>query len=383
MNDKLKKYNYFRILTIVVFIVLGIIFGFFVFVDYFGKDVFELEFIQYFIKLLVFLLIYLITYGLLNFLSVIWHELGHLIFGLKAKMKFISFNVLGFTFIFDNNKIKVTKEAKIPGILGYCNMATDSKKKYNKNEIKLFYMGGVIFHIIAVIVTVTIVVFIHNKYLKYIGILNIIINMYLALYNLIPSINKSGTNTDALHLKYYYDDEEYINTVSRFQQLQILIAKGCNLKDIDESYFTMPKKIKTNTDLLNAMIYTDYLSSNEQYKESFEYTKKILDEAKTILTKQDVITLKIQLINNIFYCGDDLEQIKNIWDDDIKRYLDLMGDVLPICIGINYLYATLIEKNEINSKRYLKQFQQLNRKRYDKYMIEDVDKIIEDVNKRQ
>lgn len=382
MNEKLKKFNYLRILVTSIFIVLVPVFGFLILVKTFGKGIFELEFFKFLLLILIFSIIYLIIYSILNFISIIWHEIGHLIFGINAKLKFVSFNVLSYTFTFENNKLKIKKETKIPGIKGYCNMKTEENKQYNKKSIKLYCMGGIIFHFVSIIITIILMSVNDNIYLNYIYILNIIINMYYALYNSIPAINKSGTNTDALHLIYYIEDQDYLNTISKLQTLQSLIAKGCDLKDIDAKLFCMPEKFKTNSDVKNAMIYVDYLSSKDQYKEASEYAKKILEEAKEILSKQDIISLKLQFMNCIFYGGYNLNEIAKIWDEDIQEYLDLMGKAEPVFIGFNYMHATLIEKSESNSKKYLNQFQQLNKKIYDKNRIEETEQLINDVKKK-
>jgi hypothetical protein len=278
--------------------------------------------------------------------------------------------------------LKIKKEAKIPGVKGYCNMNIETNKKYNKNSIILYYMGGIIFNLLSAIISIILIFFTSNVYLKLICILNIGINIYLAIYNAIPAITKSGANTDALQIIYYLEDEKYINTISKIQMLQGLLAKECDLKDIDTNLFNNPQIFKTNSDIWNAMIYVDYLSSKEQYHEASKYAKKILEEANELLSKQNIITLKLQLMNCIFYGNGNFGQIKEIWDEEIKKYLDLMGKVVPTYIGFNYMYASLVEKNESNSKKYLNQFKQLNKKKYDKYQIEETEQLINDVNKK-
>ena len=57
----------------------------------------------------------------------------------------------------------------------------------------------------------------------------------------------------------------------------------------------------------------------------FVTTAKTDEEAKELLSKQHIITLKLQLINCIFYNDGNFEQIKELWNEDIKQYLDLMG----------------------------------------------------------
>lgn len=381
MNETLKKFKYVKFLVNFIYIAFLIAFGGFV-ATKLPSQLYELDFVYFFLSLTIVLILFGLLFYIIYFISIILHEVGHLIFGLNAKLTFISFNILSFTFCIENNRLKIKKEAKIPGVLGYCNMTTEKNKKYNKNSIKLYYMGGIIFNIILVLISIALIIFTNNKYLILIYILNIGNNVYLAINNTIPTITKSGNNTDALQIIYYLDDEEYINTMSKLQMLQGLLAKGCALKDIDTNLFSNPQTFKTNSDVLNAMIYVEYLSSKDQYHEASEYAKKILEEAKELLSKQYIISLKLQLMSCIFYGDGDFNQIKEIWDEDIKKYLDLMGKVAPIYIGINYMYATLIEKNELNSKKYLTQFQQLNKKNYDKYMIEETEQLINDVNKK-
>jgi len=382
LNEKLKKFKYVKFLVNAFCFAFLIAFGGFV-ATKLPSQLYELDFVYFFLSLAIILILFGLLFYIICFTSIIMHEFGHLLFGLNAKLTFISFNILSFTFCIENNKLKIKKEAKIPGVLGYCNMTTEKNKKYNKNSIKLYYMGGIIFNIILVFISIVLIIFTNNIYLKLIYILNVGINIYLAINNAIPTITKSGVNTDALQIIYYSDDEEYINTMSKLQMLQILLAKGCELKNIDNNLFSNPQTFKTNSDVLNAMLYVDYLSAKKQYKKASEYAKKILEEAQEILSKKDIMTLKLQLMNCIFYSNDDLNQIKKIYDEEIKKYLDLMGKAVPVYIGISYMYSTLIEKNEENSKKYLNQFRQLNKKNYDKYMIEEAEQLINDVNKKK
>ena len=380
-NEKLKKFKYVKFLIDAIYFTFLIAFGGFV-ATKLPNQLYELDFVYFFLSFTIILILFGLLFYTLYFISIILHEFGHLIFGLNAKLTFISFNILSYTFCIENNKLKIKKEAKIPGVLGYCNMTTEKNKKYNTNSIKLYYMGGIIFNIILAFISTVLIFFTNNVYLMLIYILNIGNNVYLAIANAIPTITKSGKNTDALQIIYYADDKEYINTMSKLQMLQGLLAKGYDLKNIDKNLFSKPQTFKTNSDVLNAMIYVDYLSSKDQYHEASKYAKKILEEAKELLSKQYIISLKLQLINCIFYSDGDFNQIKEIWNEDIKKYLDLMEKVTPIYIGINYMYATLIEKNEENSKKYLNLFQQLNKKNYDKYMIEETEQLINDVNEK-
>jgi hypothetical protein len=126
----------------------------------------------------------------------------------------------------------------------------------------------------------------------------------------------------------------------------------------------------------------DYLSSLDKYNDIIEYSNKMLNECGDLLSKQDVITIKLQLINSLFFLNKE-DEIKELWNQDIRKYLDTMGGVAPVFIIFNYMYSTLIDKNSDDSKKYLEQFNKLNRKRYDSYLLKEADELLEEVNKRK
>lgn len=382
MNKKLKKFKYVQYLANVILGGFETAYVGFIAIKL-SNQIHKIGFLYVYLYFVVALVLFCLLYYIVYFASIIIHELGHLIFGLKAKLSFVSFNVYKYTFYIADNKLNFKKDTVIPDVLGYCNMSFDKGKKYSKKSMILYFMGGIIFNLILVFISIILLVCTNNIYLKHVYILIITVNSYLAIYNAIPATIKSGGGTDALNMIYYLSDEEYINTLSRLNVLQSMLAKGCKLKDIDKNLLCKPDTFKTNSDVLNALFYVDYLCSNEKYYEASEYAKKILKEAKDFVSKPNMISLKLSLISCIFYTNDNLDEIKELWNEEIKKYLDFIGKIVPVGIAYNYLYATLIEKNEENSKKYLNQFQQLNKKKYDKYQIEEAEKLINDVNKRK
>ena len=164
LNEKLKKFKYVKFLVNVIYFAFLIAFGGFV-ATKLPSQLYELDFVYFFLSFTIVLILFGLLFYIIYFISIILHEVGHLIFGLNAKLTFISFNILSFTFCIENNRLKIKKEAKIPGVLGYCNMTTEKTKKYNKNSIKLYYMGGIIFNIILVLISIVLIIFTNNIYL--------------------------------------------------------------------------------------------------------------------------------------------------------------------------------------------------------------------------
>ena len=382
MKEKLKKYKLIQTIIFVLYFSFILLCGI-KYVSILPKSIYDKELLEFYLGFSIILLIYLVVFYLINFFSIIWHELGHLIFGLKAKLKFISFNILSFTFYKENNKLKIKKEAKLPGILGYCNMTTDENIKYSEGKIKLYFFGGIIFNIIAAIISTVLYFIVGNAYLKLAMMFLIGNSIYFALNNATPAETKTGGSTDALHILYYKQDNNYIDVFSKITKLQKLLVSGTELKDIDPKLFNNPQTFKTGADILSATIYVDYLTSKEKYGEAKQYIEKILSDGKEILSKQNVITLKLQHIISIFYENKEMERIKDIWDDEISNYLKVVSKIDPIFIGLNYMYASLVENNKENAEKYLKQYQKINKKHFTNYQLEDAKKLFEEIDKRK
>ena len=336
INNKLNKYKKLKIYLNIIYTTLLTIFGFYTLINIFGIEIFELPLNEYITIVAAFCFIYIIIYSLLFFINIIFHEVGHLIFGLFAKLKFVSFNILGFT---------ISK------------------------------------HFISIVANLIMFIFINNIYLDFIFIFNIFMNLYLLIYNILPCIHNSGAFSDGLHIIYYLEDNNYIKLISKVNKLQRMLLNETELKNIDSSFFTKPKTFNSLVDILNGKIYIDYIMSKCKYKEAINFCKKMLKDENELLTNQDIITIKLQLILATFYLNKNIYEIKDIWNDDIKKHVDLMSKVVPVYIGINYLYFSLIEKNNEISNKYLNQFKKLNRKKYEKYQIDELEQLIFDVNK--
>lgn len=377
MDKKLKRFNYLRILLDILYFVFIIIYALYL-VD---NIVVKIPIDDFFILLCLFVITYCVVYYLIYTLLIIGHEFGHLIMGRKAGLKFIAFNIFSYSFTVKGGKLEVKKEAKIPGVRGYCNMTTEAKKKYDKKAIKLYYMGGILFNAITFLVSLLVMLLIDNIYIDAVLLLSLGMNLYAALYNLVPAELKAGTPTDALHYLNYLEDNNYLELVSNVQRIQLLLASGVELKDIDEKLFMKIDKIKYKGEVINALIYIDYIVSKEKYNEAIEYINDLMKNSKDILSENDNLTLRIQLINCYFYT-DELDSIKDVWDKKLKEYLDIMGKISPVFIVVNYMYYSLIEVNNREKKKYLEQFNKVKDNFYDKNTINDCIEYIEEVDKK-
>ncbi len=380
MKETIKRFNYIRIIFNILYLVLT-----FLVLRYYGKifgeNLLELELKEFLILYISFLVLF-ITYMLIYFISIMGHELFHLLFGLKAKMKFVSFSVLNIKITKENDKLKIKYSHQIQGAKGYCSMVVDDSVVYNKKDITKFFMGGIIFNILLSIISVIIIIITENLYIDIIFVLSLIWNIYIAAYNAVPGATKGGVSSDMLHLLYYYKDSNYLKTISNVQLIQHQLDNGVELKDIDSKLFEMPKQFDSKGDILNALLFIDYTLSKEDYKTSIGLIKKVMKEAKYLLIEQEITILKLELIGAIMHDSCDINEMKDLWDDNVKKFLQVMWKFEPIFIAYNYMYCSLIEENNEMKEYWLNQLEAAKKKKFKKEDIENAEDLIKDINSK-
>lgn len=253
MKNK-KIFNFLKVVINIAYFVSMMMLGI-----YMAEKWIELEFIDFFSKLLIMTLGMYVVY----FISIIWHEFGHLVFGIRAKLKFDSFSIWKFKITKKNDKLMIKKSPTIPGIGGYCQMIFDENKEYAKTKITFYSLGGIIFNFIFVIIFSILLAFSNSTYLNIIAMSFIGTNLYFALYNLVPAINISGVSSDMLQVINLLNDQEYIKVLSRVFTIQNLLSSGCELKDIDENLFYMPTDFSNYSNIIMAQYYIDYIAEKK------------------------------------------------------------------------------------------------------------------------
>ena len=80
------------------------------------------------------------------FLQLIIHEAGHLVCGLISGYRFVSFRVLSYTLLKEDNKFKV-KEFSLSGTAGQC-LLSPPDKPVEEVPIILYELGGILFNLL-------------------------------------------------------------------------------------------------------------------------------------------------------------------------------------------------------------------------------------------
>ncbi len=200
MKNELK-YKILRIIIAILFI-SSVFFAIWNHLDRVLTD----EMIDEGIPMLIHGIIAFLLYAIVQYTSIILHEVGHLIFGLKSKLKFLSFNIRGFSIVKKNKKLVIEKKALTKDIGGYCNMQFLDSVKYSNKDVVLYFYGGIIINIVLALLFLFIFLLCANEYIKLLSLLYAIYNFYLAIYNSIPYSNIVGISTDMKHIINYLHD---------------------------------------------------------------------------------------------------------------------------------------------------------------------------------
>ncbi len=192
-------------------------------------------------------------------ISIAIHELGHLVFGLISGYKFIHYQFLFFRF--EKIKGKLHFSFILSPLLGQCLMGVSEEKK---DDIKFtsYLLGGSIFNLITMIISLTVMTLVYVFTGTFIYLLLPVfgINFYMFISNGIP-LNVNGIYNDALNVrlmkKYKIARDALINTLV----LEYYHANDYSIMDISDDILT-----NNHTDLPNYYIHSYVFSFYETIK---------------------------------------------------------------------------------------------------------------------
>ncbi len=369
------KYKIIRIILVILFFALI----YFVAFNHFDKVLTD-EMIDDGIPLLFEFIIFLIFYAIVNYLSIILHELGHLIFGLKSKLQFIAFNIRGFSLVKKDNKIKIEKKPLIKNIGGYCNMRFLDSVKYTKKDFILYFMGGIIVNIMLAIIFSILLLISNNEYLDFLSLLFIINNVYLASYNSIPYCNLVGINTDMRHIINYLHDRDYIKKIGIVEKIINYRENNNSIKNIDQNLLYMPKEFVSDYDLTIAEIYIAYLSEMNEYEKMNDSIQYVLNSVGDTITEAHKNSLKVQEIDYMVHTKIDKDKLKELWDRSFDNYINQMSILSIVGLAIKYLDYKIINVDDNKANDILKQIEKRKEKESNKQDIKEAEQFINDVD---
>ena len=222
-----------------------------------------------------------------GFLQVVAHEAGHLVCGLISGYKFVSFRVLNFTLLKEDNKFKV-KEFSLSGTGGQC-LLCPPDRPVEKIPTILYELGGVLFNLLLSAICIAIAKWCsHNEYFSLALFITACIGVIMALLNGIP-MKLSGFPNDgygALHLK---GDLRAKSALLNILRANALVQGGTRPAELSSELFSQ----LNDADLSNcleanlAVLYVSVLIDNGYASEAMNLCRRIIEESTVDMLKTE------------------------------------------------------------------------------------------------
>ncbi len=308
-----------------------------------------------FIDLAVILLIVTIS----GFVSIIIHELGHLVFGLMSGYKFLSFRI-GNIMIMKTKKGMKIKRYSIQGTAGQCLLA--APKRFRKNTPVIAYnLGGGIFNIIFALVSglLAFLVFSDNGVFTSSLFLFSVVNLFFAATNLIPMGNINPVPNDGSNINSIIknkNDRYYF-----WLQLKVheYMARGKRLSEMPSEWFEYPSKEDLNSALSCAVVLNAYsrLLDEKNFEEAKNCIAYINQNSKNLPAYyRNILGVERVFISVILNEGNEYTEM--LFNNDIKKFMSKNTSSLVV-LRTSYTYEKLINNNRHNARKCREQFNKI------------------------
>lgn len=288
------------------------------------------------------------------FIHILFHEVGHLIFGFLTGYTYVSFRIGSLTLIKEEGTIK-RKRMNLPGTGGQCLMSPPDYKNGNFPFV-LYNLGGILINILFSILAFGVVV--NNPFLSTITIVLLsafaLAGLFTALTNGVP-MKIGGMPNDGYNLYLMFKEEE--NKIAFFMQLKMnaLMTQGKRLRDIPLKTMRLEGKkdfsnpLKVSIYLLEYNWYLDQLSFDEARTCIAAFDQNEEDLPVVYKNEIDCERLFLELIQKA-----DPFIVKNLYTEELQKYIKITTD-LPNKKRLMMAYEAFYQKNEQQATEYYNQ----------------------------
>ncbi|MDD2961966.1 MAG: hypothetical protein PHR45_07810 [Muribaculaceae bacterium] len=287
------------------------------------------------------------------FFHVITHELGHLICGLASGYKFVSFRILKYTIIKENNKLRI-KKFGIAGTGGQC-LLTAPDRPISEISVMWYNIGGVLANLLFSTITLLAMIFIDMPAIIFAGLAIFIIVGYLfALINGIP-LKISGVSNDGMNILQL---NKNINSKWAFiTQLRVnaLAQQGTRIKDMPAQWFEPISKLNPKDAIQAAvMIMTASIPlDNKDWKKAIQMHEELYQNSKDIIKLLN-IEVKCELVFLYLMVGEN-QKARELYDDELKKYIAVYKKLMSSKMRLLCATTLIIDNDRTKAEEILNQ----------------------------
>lgn len=255
------------------------------------------------------------------FAQILLHESGHLIMGLLAKFKFVSFRVANLTLLKENGKYKI-KKFFIAGTGGQCLLSPPSETP-SQSAVSWYLAGGSLINIVTAIICFILwlkvdMPFFFNLLTMYMWV----IGLLFAFLNGLP-LRIGGITNDGYNIMLMRKDASCKQELMSQLYINAANQQGIRPRDMPDEWFVY----QNITDYKNIFLVTSQLTYASRLIDKKEY-----EAAYTILNEMHNHANEIiKLLNHEIDCEllflelhyrKDNTRANNLYTDELKKYVE-------------------------------------------------------------
>jgi len=288
-------------------------------------------------------------------LQIIIHEAGHLVFGLLTGYKFSSFRIFNLMLLKEDGRLRFRK-LSIAGTGGQCLMCPPDLKD-GKMPYMLYNFGGAIMNILAAVLSLALC-FILQSYSAgwaFCAILAVI-GLGYALINGLP-VKMGPVNNDGRNAFDMVASEEAVRAFWVQLKINEMVSKGVRLKDMPESWFTVPsdESMKNGITAASAVFACNRLMDMHRFSEADALMARILSPEIGLIDLYRMMLVCDRMYVELISVNRPgiIEGMRT--SDQLKLMKSMKNN--PSVLRTEYAYALLTEKNVAKAREIEKQFE--------------------------
>lgn len=291
------------------------------------------------------------------FVQIIFHELGHLVFGLLTGYSFVSFRVGSIMLVKENDSFSI-KFFSVMGTGGQCLLMPPVWSE--KLPFRLYNMGGCIMNFItALIATAIFIIMPKEGYLSVFVVMLGILGFGNVLINGIP-LQANGISNDGRNAFFLGKSEESLRAFWLQLYVNGLLTKGERMKNMPKEWFFLPQGEAQNDPIICSVGVMKYNRDFDAHDfETAEYDIEYLLKIPSLLgLYRNELTCELIFLRVLR--GAPMEDIDGIFTPEILRYIKATSGYASrrrLLYAYHLLYKNnlaLAERELENCKRVLK-----------------------------
>ena len=342
-----------HLISICFFTVIGVILGFAMisFVEWqlpegisSGEKIFRLCTILAFLYLAV-------------LIHIVFHEAGHLIFGLMSGYKFSSFRIGRHMLIKENGKL-VHRKIKIAGTGGQCLMVPPEMVG-GRFPVVLYNLGGSIVNLVVTALMIAVFAAVDkSSVFALFFFLFITMGIITGLSNGIPMRTKTVDN-DGYNAISLGKSKEAMRAFWIQMKVNEQLTKGIRTKDMPEAWFEVP----SDEAMKNPMVATIgvYAASRLMDQHLFEEAGKLIDHLLEIETGMVALHRNLLICDQIYLelIGQNRsDRVEALYTKELKKFMKAMK-TFPSVIRLEYAYRLLAEHDSQSAAKSMAAFERV------------------------